>query len=178
MQKCVCVCVRGRWMRSSRMKMMTAKQRRNKTANTTKQFQICSDSVVSRNSPGAEGRAELSFVWAACGATCALRCRICIGVLTEAEVGLAASEPERRGGAELRNRRTGDGPRHPRSKPKSRRAQEDFYRKQQAGKHDHVICVGREHGHTLTAPPRGRSEVQHKFEKHNQMKTCSMLDKN
>ena len=36
--------------------------RRNKTANTTKQFQICSDSVVSRNSPGAEARAELSFV--------------------------------------------------------------------------------------------------------------------
>ena len=72
-------------MRSSRMTMMTAKQRRNKTANTTKQFQICSDSVVSRNSPGAEGRAELSFVWAACGATCALRCGICIGVLTEAE---------------------------------------------------------------------------------------------
>ena len=26
---------------------------KNKTANTTKQFQICSDSVVSRNSPGA-----------------------------------------------------------------------------------------------------------------------------
>ena len=68
--------------------------RRNKTANTTKQFQICSDSVVSRNSPGAEGRAELSFVWAACGATCALRCGICIGVLTEAEVGLATSEPQ------------------------------------------------------------------------------------
>ena len=59
--------------------MMTAKQRRNKTANTTKQFQICSDSVVSRNSPGAEGRAELSFVWAACGATCALRCGMYIG---------------------------------------------------------------------------------------------------
>ena len=118
---CVCVCDQGRWMRSSRMKMMTAKQRRNKTANTTKQCQICSNSVVSRNSPGAEGRAELSFIWAACGATCALRCGICIGVLTEAEVGLATSEPERRGGAELRNRRTGDGPRHPRSKPKSRR---------------------------------------------------------
>ena len=39
---CVCVCFRGRWMRSSRMKMMTAKQRRKKTANTTKQFQIFS----------------------------------------------------------------------------------------------------------------------------------------
>ena len=67
-------------MRSSRMKMMTAKQRRNKAANTIKQFQICSDSVVSRSSPGAEGRAGLSFIWAACGATCALRCGICIGV--------------------------------------------------------------------------------------------------
>ena len=121
--------------------------------------------MVSRNSPGAEGRAELSFVWAARGATCALRCGICIGVLTEAEVGLATSEPERRGGAELRNRRTGDGPRHPRSKPKSRRAQEDFYRKQQAGKHDHVICVGREHGRSLTAfgakhSPQGRNGSQ------------------
>ena len=72
-------------MRSSRMKMMTAKQRRSKAANTSKQFQNCSDSAVSRNSPGEEGRAELSFVWAACGATCALRCGICIGVLTEAE---------------------------------------------------------------------------------------------
>ena len=94
----VCVCVRGRWMRSSRMKMMTAKQRRNKTANTTKQFHICSNSVGSRNSPGAEGRAELSFVWATCGATSALRCGICIGVLTEAEVVLATSKPERRRG--------------------------------------------------------------------------------
>ena len=81
-------------MRSSRMKMMTAKQRRSKAANTSKQFQNCSDSAVSRNSPGEEGRAELSFVWAACGATCALRCGICIGVLTEAEVGLVTSEPE------------------------------------------------------------------------------------
>ena len=35
--------------------------------------------MVSRDSPGAEGRAELSFVWAACGATCALRCGIYIG---------------------------------------------------------------------------------------------------
>ena len=95
-------------MRSSRMKMMTAKQRRSKAANTSKQFQNCSDSVVSRNSPGEEGRAELSFVWAACGATCALRCGICIGMLTEAEVGLATSEPERRGGVELRNRQTGE----------------------------------------------------------------------
>ena len=32
--------------------------RRNKTANTTKQFQICSDSVVPRNGTGAEERAE------------------------------------------------------------------------------------------------------------------------
>ena len=75
----VCVCVRGRWICSSRMKMMTAKQRRSKAASTSKQFQNCSDSAVSRNSPGEEGRAELSFVWAACGATCALRCGICIG---------------------------------------------------------------------------------------------------
>ena len=158
MQKCVCV--RSRWICSSRKMMDSKATRRNKTANTTKQFQICSGSMISRDSPGAEGRAELSFVWAACGATCTLRCGICIGVLTEAEVGPATSEPERRGGAELRNRRTGDGPRHPRSKPKSRRAQEDFYRRQQAGKHDHVICVGRERGRSL----RGRSEVQHKIE--------------
>ena len=33
--------------------------RRNKTANTTKQLQNSSDRVVSTNSPGAEGRAEL-----------------------------------------------------------------------------------------------------------------------
>ena len=47
---CVCVCVRGRWICSSRMKMMTAKQREEtkQQTRTTKQFQICSDSVVSR----------------------------------------------------------------------------------------------------------------------------------
>ena len=60
---CVCVCV------SRQLDLFITYEdddskaaRRNKTANTTKQFQICSDSMVSRSSPGAEGRAELSFV--------------------------------------------------------------------------------------------------------------------
>ena len=54
---CVCVCSRQMDLFITYEDDDSKATRRNKTANTTKQFQICSDSVVSRNSPGAEGRA-------------------------------------------------------------------------------------------------------------------------
>ena len=92
---------------------------------------------------------------------CALLCGICVGMLKQKRrlVSQQASWREEAG----QNCATYGPEMDSITRDPSQRAQEDFHPRQQAGKHDRVICVGRELGRSLTAPPRGRSEVQHEI---------------
>ena len=83
-------------MPSSRTKMMTAKQRAEKKQQTrTSSFEFVQTVWFPGTAPSQKGVQNChSFEQRAAPRACALRCGIFIGVLTEAEVGLATSEPE------------------------------------------------------------------------------------